>query len=150
LIDHLADDAEVSALIGWVGAQGGEGPQEEFRLVFSLLEAQGYSQTLPSCQEQGSSATVTNLRCTFDFHLLRSDEIGRGPYSGSYFDLIVRDGEIAHVSNYLEIEKFSPQMWEPFVGWVFRIYPRDVCDFPGTSHGLILRTALSGQPPSGI
>ena len=108
-----------------VGVQGGGGPLEQLRSVFSLLEAQGYSHTLDSCQELGSSASVTSLRCSFDFHSLRSDEIGRGPYSGSYFDLIVRDGEIAHVSSYLEIEKFSPQMWEPFSRWVSRNYPKD-------------------------
>jgi hypothetical protein len=126
VISLLADDANISQLIDWAGAQGGEGPLEEVRMIFSLLEAQGYSHTLDSCEEVGSSATVTTVRCTFDFHWLRSDEIGRGPYSGSSFDLIVRDGEIAHVSNYVEIEEFSPQMWEPFAGWVSRTHPQDV------------------------
>jgi hypothetical protein len=124
-MSYLADDANVAPLIEWVGAQGGEGPLEGFRLLFSLLQAQGYEQTLDSCEELGRSASVTSLHCTFDFHSLRSDEIGRGPYSGSYFDLIVRDGEIVHASNYLEIERFSPQMWEPFARWVSRTYPED-------------------------
>jgi hypothetical protein len=124
-ISHLADNADVFPLIGWVGT-GVDEPPEGFQLLFSLLEAQGYKQTLGSCEEVGSSASVTSLRCTYDFHSLRSDEIGRGPYSGSYFDLLVRDGEIVRASSYMEIEKFGPQMWDPFARWVSRNYPEDV------------------------
>ena len=121
----LSDDADYSQLISWVGGRGG--PREQFRLLFSLLEAQGYAQTLDSCEEVGVSGTVTNLHCTYDFHSLGSDEIGRGPYGGSYFDLIVRDGEVVHVdAPYMEIERFSPQMWEPFAEWVATNHPEDV------------------------
>jgi hypothetical protein len=78
-----------------------------------------YQQILDPCEELGSSASdLTSFRCTYDFHSLRSDEIGPGPFSGSYFDLIVRDGEIADASGYLEIEEFGNQMWEPFARWV--------------------------------
>lgn len=118
VMSYLADDTSISAL-----AWGGD--VDQFRLVLSLHEAQGRKITLDSCEELGSSASVTNLRCTYDVHSLRSDEIGRGPFSGSYFDLIVRDGEIAHVSEYFEIEEFSPQMWEPFTDWVYKTYPED-------------------------
>ncbi len=125
-IAYLADDADVSSVIGWLGAQGGEGPLDEFRLAFSLLDAQGYSHTLDSCEERGRSASVTNLRCSYDLHWLRSDEIGRGPFSGSYFDLIVRDGEIAHVEVHMDTGKVGRQIWEPFARWVSRNHPRDV------------------------
>jgi hypothetical protein len=118
VMSYLADDTSISDL-----AWGGD--VDQFRLVLSLHEAQGQKRTLDSCEEVDSSASVTNLRCTFDFHSLRSDEIGLGPFSGSYFELIVRDGEIAHVSEYLEIEEFSPQMWEPFADWVYEAYPED-------------------------
>jgi len=122
---YLADDADSSRLISWVGGRGG--PREQFRLLFSLLEAQGYRQTLDFCEEVGSSDKVTSLRCTFDFQSLGSDEIGRGPYGGSYVDLIVRDGEIAYAAApYMEIEEFSPQMWEPFADWVATNHPEDV------------------------
>jgi hypothetical protein len=125
-VAYLADDANVSSVIGWLGAQGDEGPLEEFRLLFSLLEAQGYTQTIDSCEEVGSSDSVTTLRCTYDFHTFGSDEIGRGPFSGSSFDLIVRDGEIAHAVVTMEIEEFGPQMWDPFADWVATNHPEDV------------------------
>ncbi|HWL91799.1 MAG TPA: hypothetical protein VNP90_10600 [Actinomycetota bacterium] len=125
-ISYLADDAEVASIIGWVGAQGGEGPLDEFRLVFSLLDAQGYSHTLDSCEERGRSGPVTNLRCSYDLHWLRSDEIGLGPFSENYLDLIVRGEEIAHVDIHLDNRKVGRQIWEPFARWVSRNHPEDV------------------------
>ena len=116
-ISYLADNADLSAL----GLEG----TREFRLLLSFQEASGFKQILTSCEETGSSVSGTDIRCTFDFYAIRSDEIGRGPYTGSYFDLTVRNGEIDRVSNYLEIGEFSPQMWEPFAAWVSANYPKD-------------------------
>jgi len=59
------------------------------------------------------------------FHAIKSDEIGRGPFTGSSFTLTVRDGKIVRASQYFEIDKFSPQMWEPFAHWVSTTYPKD-------------------------
>ena len=80
-ITYLADDADITKLIGSVGAQGVEGTLEEFRLLVSLAEATGYKQTLISCEELGGSAAGADVLCTSDYHNFRSDEIGRGPFS---------------------------------------------------------------------
>jgi hypothetical protein len=82
---------------------------------------------LPSLlpEEQGSSASRATLRCEFAFHLLRSDEVGLGPFSGSYFDFTVRDGEIIRASTYWETAEFFPQLWEPFASWVSLAHPDD-------------------------
>ena len=128
-ISYLADDADISLMISSVGAQGVEGTQEELRLLLSLFEATGYKQMLDSCEELSSSvsssATGTSLSCTFDYHNFRSDEIGRGPFSGSSFSLTVRDGEIVQARMDFGIEEFSTQMWEPFASWVSKAYPED-------------------------
>jgi hypothetical protein len=125
-ISYLADDADISGMIGSVGAaSGAEGTLKEFRLLISHLEGIGYKQMLDPCEEQGSSASGTLLRCTFDFHLLRSDEIGRGPFSGSSFLLTAHDGEIVRASVSFGIQEFSPQMWEPFASWVSKTHPED-------------------------
>jgi hypothetical protein len=125
-MSYLADDADITELITSVGAQGVEGTLKEFRLLIALLEGQGYKQMLDPCEEQGSSASGTLLRCTFDYHLLRSDEIGRGPFSGSSFLLTVDDGEIVRASVSYGIQEFSPQMWEPFARWVSKTHRQDV------------------------
>jgi hypothetical protein len=124
-ITYLAADADIADLIGSVGAPGVEGTLEEFRLLIAFLEAQGYKQMFHSCEELASSAAGTALRCTFDFHAIRSDEMGRGPFSGSYLLLTVRDGEIVQASKSWAIEEFSPQMWEPFANWVSKTHPKD-------------------------
>ena len=111
---YLADDATIASMTA----------QDDLRLLLSYLEATGYQQILNSCEEVGNSASGS-IRCTFDFHGLRSGEIGRGPFGGSSFDLVVRDGKVIQASQHWEIEKFSPQMWEPFAGWVTTAHPKD-------------------------
>jgi hypothetical protein len=117
-IGDLADGTDLAGLNGVDGSA-------ELRLLLSLLEAQGYEQMGTSCEQTGSSASGTDVRCTFDFHAIRSDEIGRGPYSGSYFDLNVLDGKIQRPSLYWETKEFSPYLWEPFATWVSETYPED-------------------------
>jgi hypothetical protein len=112
---YLADDATIASM----------GANDDLRLLISWLEATGYEQTFGPCEEVSSSASGTSVRCAFDFHALRSGEIGLGPYTGSTFDLRVVDGEIVRVSQFWEIEEFSPQVWEPFADWVSTTYPGD-------------------------
>jgi hypothetical protein len=126
-ITYLADDASIADLGSSAGGASVEGTPDELPLIISLLEAQHYKQILGPglCEEFGGSDSVTTLRCAFDFHLFGSDEIGLGPFSGSYFDLIVGDGEIVRATQSWEIGEFSPQMWEPFADWVSTNYPED-------------------------
>jgi hypothetical protein len=111
---YLADEATIASMT----------EQDDLRLLISYLEATGYEQTLGSCKEVGDTA-VGVVRCPFGFHGLRSGEIGRGPFGGSSFDVVVRDGKVVRASQHWEIEKFSPQMWEPFAGWVSTAHPKD-------------------------
>jgi hypothetical protein len=111
---YLADDATIAVL----------GAQDDLRLLIPWLEATGYQQIVDPCEVVGNAASG-NVRCTFAFHALRSGEIGRGPFGGSSFDLVVRDGKIVEASQSWEIEKFSPQVWEPFANWVSKAHPKD-------------------------
>jgi hypothetical protein len=117
-ISYLTDDAVLS---GW-GLEG----IREFRLQMRFWEATGFEHILKSCEQTSTSGLGTAVRCAYDFHGLRSDEIGRGPYSGAYDEITVLDGEVVHVFGHFEIAKFSPQMWEPFAEWVSANYPEDV------------------------
>ena len=112
---YLAEDAVIASM----------GANDDPRLLISYLEATGYQQTLGPCEVVGDSASGTLVRCPFDFHALRSGELGLGPFTGSAFDLVVRDGEIVRASQGWEIEEFSPQVWEPFAEWVSTTYPKD-------------------------
>jgi hypothetical protein len=112
---YLADDATIASMT----------ERDDLRLLLSYLEATGYRQILNDCEGAGNSDSGS-IRCTFDFHGLRSGEIGRGPFGGSSFDLFVHDGKIVRAKQDWGIEKFSPQMWEPFAGWVSTAHPKDV------------------------
>ena len=115
-IAYLAEDT--------VPAVGVE-TREEFRRLLSLLEAQGWQQVGESCDAGLSLPSGTRVLCTFDFHAIRSDEIGLGPYGGSSADITVLDGEVVRASIDLEIGEFSGEMWEPFAEWVAENYPED-------------------------
>jgi hypothetical protein len=144
-IAYLADDAELTNLIASVGAQGVQGTQAELRLLLSFLEATGYKQMVDSCHELDSSASVgTSLRCPFASHNFRSDEIGRGPFSGSSYSLTVRNGEIVQARMDFGIEEFSTQMWEPFATWVSKAYPEDAAAmYSDETHGGVRLTERS-------
>jgi hypothetical protein len=127
-MSYLADDADITGLIDSVGVQGVGGTTAALAPFVSLMEAYGYEQlfnSLKPCEQLSSSASGTDLRCAFVFQSLRSDEIGLGPFNGSFFDITVLDGEIVRASMYWETEKFSPQVWEPFAAWVSTTYPED-------------------------
>jgi hypothetical protein len=117
-VNYLADDTVVS---GW-GLAG----IREFRLTMRFWEATGFEHILDSCETTSSSDLGTVVHCTYDFHGLRSKEIGRGPYSGAYDEITVLGEKVVDVFGHFEIAKFSPQMWEPFVEWVSTNYPEDV------------------------
>ena len=112
---YLADDATIASF----------SERDDLGLLVSYLKAMGYRQIVESCTRTGGSGSETAVRCTFAFHALRSDEMGKGPYGGSSFELVVREGEIVHASQHWEISRFSPQIWEPFATWVAKTHPKD-------------------------
>lgn len=66
------------------------------------------------------------MRCAFDFHSMGSDQLGLGPFTGSWYDFTIDDdGAITRASVSWNVEDFSPQVWEPFAEWVSTTYPED-------------------------
>lgn len=117
VISYLAADADISEL-----EQGGV---EKLPSMLSLLQGMGYQQLLDHCEEWNSSSAGTDVHCPFAFHAIRSNELGKGPYRGSSFDLTVNDGRVVRASIYFETTRFSPQVWEPFADWISATYPKD-------------------------
>ena len=117
---YVTYEADISGVIDAQVPANAEG----LSLVLSRFKAVGYKQTVTSCDAVpfGSDTSVT---CDFDFHALGSNQIGRGPFSGSSFVFTVRDGAIVRASLRWNLDKFGPQMWEPFAEWVSSTYPKD-------------------------
>jgi hypothetical protein len=114
---YMADDATIASM----------GSADDPRLLAAFLKATGYRQFLDSCKQTSNSngRDAGPVHCTFGFHALRSAELGRGPFDGGAFNFAVTDGKIVHVSQEWAIDKFSPQVWEPFAGWVSNTHPKD-------------------------
>jgi hypothetical protein len=114
---YMADDATISSM----------GSADDPRLLVSYLEATGYRQFLDPCRQttNGNGRDPGPVYCKFAFHALRSAELGRGPFGGGVFNVAVTDGKIVQVSQEWAIEKFSPQVWEPFARWVSNTHPKD-------------------------
>jgi hypothetical protein len=127
-ITYLTDDAVAEAFDS----------AEALRLELAFFEAQPYKQMILDCEQQDETAAGISVRCPFDFHAIRSDEIGLGPYGDNYWDLTVRDGKIVSAENTLAVmtNGFSQEMWEPFARWVSDEYPEDAAVmYSDGSHG---------------
>src|SRR5262245_17242231 len=123
-LQYLTKDA----IAGGTGHSGPWGTHARFRSDIALSRALGIKQLVTGCDEQARSARGVGVRCDFDLHAIRSDEIGLGPYTGNYWDLTVRDGKVTSATNYWDFmaNGFSKQMWEPFAKWVTSTHPGDV------------------------
>jgi hypothetical protein len=120
---YVADDADLRNLID-VSHQV-PANAEGLSLRLSLLQAMGYELTVTSC-EAAPIGSDTSVVCDSVFHAIRSDQIGRGPFSNSSFVFTVRDGAIVRAGFGPEpLDKFDRQMWEPFAEWVSSTYPKD-------------------------
>jgi hypothetical protein len=105
------------------------GTEEELRLSLAFLDAVRSKTLNIDCEQRGESAAGILVRCTYDNHVLRSDGLGLGPYSGNYWDLTVRDGQIVlAMQGFDGTDEFSAQLWEPFRRWVTAAYPHHVAD----------------------
>lgn len=124
-IRYLADDATISPLIAWIGAP--PVGTAALRLSMAWLDATGFEMTLHSCTATSSAAFGDMIRCTYGQHLLRSHEIGRGPYGPAHIDLTVRDGKVVRIASvYFDyMEAFNSEAWEPFAQWVSSARPKD-------------------------
>jgi hypothetical protein len=116
---YVADDADLRLVNRPAPAN-----ERGLALELALLEAQRLQLTITSCQAVpfGSGTSVV---CGFDFNAIGSDELGRGPFTGSTFVFTVRDGEIVKAAVNSNYDQFASQMRAPFAEWVAATYPRD-------------------------
>ncbi|HKY48107.1 MAG TPA: hypothetical protein VJQ79_09040, partial [Acidimicrobiia bacterium] len=107
---------------------GFDGDLEDLPLGLRQGQAAGFQWLFDTCEVSGSSPSGALVRCAYAYHGIRSDEIGLGPYTGSWFDITVLDGKIVSVSDQIQYSSngFSSEMWEPFASWVAETYPDDV------------------------
>jgi hypothetical protein len=91
-------------------------------------EAIEFRVLLDDCTTLYREGVKTRVHCTFDVHALGSEQLGIGPFSNNQFLMTVRGGKITESELLFDWPNngFSVQMWEPFVAWVTKHYPKDV------------------------
>jgi hypothetical protein len=114
----LAKDADLSHVSGITPAQ--------LPAFIALLQAQGYKEIPRPCEVLDILSSGTVIQCAFDFQDIRSDEMGLGPFSGSFWDITVHNGQVVDALLYWDVSKFSNQVWDPFALWVAQTHPQDV------------------------
>lgn len=125
--DAFDADAVAAALAPGADVSGLWYPPD-WRLGLRFMQVTGFDKFIVGeCHEEGSSSAGVLVRCPHGGGALRSSEMGLGPYSGSYMDLTVRDGQI--VSTWMHWDDmrngFSREVWQPFAAWVSSAHPED-------------------------
>jgi hypothetical protein len=134
---YVADDADLRGLIDPRAPTNEKG----LSLELAMLEAQRVQLTITSCHATRLSSG-THVVCGFDFHAIASDVLGQGPFTGSTYVFVVRDGEIVIAMVNPNLKQFKSQMRAPFAEWVAATYPRD---FP-----VMYNTGSIPQNPKGF
>jgi hypothetical protein len=129
LFDALAaNDAEAMAALLTPGALTETyGGMDELRIELDWNEAQGFKRIPGACQAQAAVQEGIVVRCPYDFHAIRSDELGLGPFTDNYIDFTVSEGSIVAVSEQAGFmtNGFSDLVWTPFSAWVIRHHSED-------------------------
>jgi hypothetical protein len=106
-------------------------------------QAVGFQMMPDACRAQGTdSQGATTVNCPYDYESMGSDELGRGPFTGSRFVVTVREGKI--VTGQLDIEfldnGFSAKVWEPFAAWVKKAHPKEAAVMYADDSGTTLQS----------
>ena len=97
------------------------------RIELDWNEAEGFKRIPGACQAQEAVEEGIVVRCPYDFHAIRSDELGLGPFTDNYIIFTVSNGSIVAVSEQpaFMTNGFSTLVWTPFSAWVVQNHPED-------------------------
>jgi hypothetical protein len=101
-------------------ATGSWGSPEKFRSELELSRAIKAQALLGDCTPVDGQGRGITIRCDFDVHDLRSEELGLGPFGDNSTEVVIVDGKISSIveSSPLETNGFIEQIWDPFSDWV--------------------------------
>lgn len=94
---------------------------EELPLQAEWERALGWQYTDLSC----SATSPSFVLCTYTIQAPLNERMGKGPYSGNSFSLVIEDGEIAQVTRNLNTFEFYTDTEVQFFAWLSENYPDD-------------------------
>jgi hypothetical protein len=117
------------------------------------LSAKGWPETMRFFQDTGGQIDPGTCRlsnrvgqpgimvdCPYSYQLMRSADLGLGPYTGSHFRISTRRARVIRVYMWhrTDTNGWSRQMWTPFATWIDTFHhqdgPRMYPDWPKQGH----------------
>lgn len=107
-----------------------------------LARAWSIEYLLSPCQTIRESDFETEVGCTFDVHVLHSEELGLGPYGDNLMSVTVRDGKI-HWFNVVYNTQLSgaTELYDSVASWIRENHPED-WEFLDSGWAFVQRAAL--------
>jgi hypothetical protein len=106
-------------------------------------------QILPGpCYALSQASSEAVVDCPYRYQLMRSGDLGLGPYTGSNFEITTRDGRVTAVNMDHETDTngWSTQMWMPFAAWIDSFHHADGAmmypDWPQQHHWPATKQAI--------
>ena len=80
------------------------------------------------CQAGFTSVTGTRFTCPFSYHVLRSEDLGLGPFGGdTWLSAFVEDGKVTSTQLVLDYgDNGQAELFEAILAWIEQNHPRKV------------------------
>lgn len=89
-----------------------------------LIEAYSTEHDVQTCQETGTSPSGTPVSCPFDYHSLRSEELGMDPFGNNNLSMVVTDGVVRGLGiSYNGENNGEEELYQEFGAWVRENHP---------------------------
>jgi hypothetical protein len=89
-------------------------------------EALGADTHVDGCfQTEALSPDGTQVGCLYTYDILGLDELGRGPFPGNLFTVMVRDGSVVDFETSAGANGYFELAWEPFWAWIEETRPSE-------------------------
>lgn len=106
----LAEDATI---------EGSLPGNRKWRELVALYEAWSSWHDVQPCQETGSSDYGTNVVCPFDYHSLRSEQLGMAPFGENNVSVVVSEGRIRSFQvSYNSSDNGEAELYRDIRAWV--------------------------------
>jgi len=128
-------------------APGQYEPHSGWEAVIERNLAWGLTFLFDPCEVTAETPFGSAVRCPFDLHVMHSDAVGEGPFTGNTFTVFVKDGAVTEADDQMPWETNGQGEYVDSVyAWVQRHYPEqwdfmslDESDVPQTQWSRWLR-----------
>jgi hypothetical protein len=137
---HFFNPHQARRLLAPGATLGGAVTTQDWPATMRFFRETGGEISPRKCHILRRTRAETIVRCPYTYQLMRSGDLGLGPYAGSYFRITTRGQRITQVNMHHQTStnSFHDQMWAPFAAWIETLHHRDGAemypDWPNQGH----------------